>query len=71
VPVVLVLYGRQGRWSGALGWSMLVGGVAALSLGAGGSFAWGGLAFLGLTAMGGLLLAMDVLWNRRRRVGRR
>lgn len=70
VPLMLYLYGRQRRWSAALGWSMLVGGVAALGAGAGDAFPWGGLAFLSLSALGGLLVAMDIVGQRNKRIRR-
>jgi hypothetical protein len=63
-----VLYGQQHRWSAALGWILLVGGIIALSAGLGSAFPWGGLAFLFLSATGVLLLLLDLA---ARRAGRR
>ena len=37
---ILVVYGRQRRWSGAFGWPLLVGGAALALGGAGDWFAW-------------------------------
>jgi hypothetical protein len=61
-----ILYGRQRRWWGACGWILLVGGVVALSAGLGDSFAWGGLVFIGVSAIGGLCIALDLASKRER-----
>lgn len=66
VPIVVYLYGRQGRWYGAAGWSLLVAGVAGFGLGASRSFAWGGLFFGAVGAMGALLIVVDVAARARR-----
>jgi hypothetical protein len=60
-----VLYGKQRRWWGAWGWILIVGGIVALSAGLGDSFAWGGLAFIGVSAVGALCLAFDLASRRR------
>ena len=65
---VSVLYGRQSRWSAAIGWILLVGGIVALSTGLGHAFPWGGLAFIFLAAAGVLLLLLEIA---SRRAGRR
>ncbi len=59
-----VLYGRQGRWSAAIGWILLVGGIIALSMGLGHTFPWGGLAFIFLSAAGVLLLLLEIASRR-------
>ncbi|HVB64553.1 MAG TPA: hypothetical protein VNE17_07465 [Nitrolancea sp.] len=61
-----ILYGRQRRWWGASGWVLLVGGIVALSAGLGDAFAWGGLAFIGVSAVGGLCIALDLAARRER-----
>ena len=65
VLFVGILYGKQRRWWGACGWILLVGGVVALSAGLGDAFAWGGLAFIGVSAAGGLCIVIDVASRRR------
>ncbi len=65
-----VLYGQQRRWSAGMGWILLVGGIVALSVGLGDAFPWGGLAFLFLSATGGLLLVLDLAWRRAERRSR-
>lgn len=67
VPLVTFLYGRQGRWSGALGWSLFVAGVAGLAVGAAARFPWGGLALSAAAAMGLLLVLLDLAARPRRR----
>ncbi len=70
IVFIVVLYGHQRRWSAAMGWILLVGGVVALSTGLGGAFPWGGLAFLFLSATGALLLVLDLAWRRAERRSR-
>ena len=59
-----VLYGKQRRWWGASGWILLVGGIAALSAGLGDAFAWAGLAFIGVSAVGALCIVIDLASRR-------
>jgi hypothetical protein len=65
------VYGRQRRWWGVAGWILLVAGIVALSAGLGDSFAWGGLAFIGVSAVGVLCIALDVAGRRQERPARR
>jgi hypothetical protein len=64
---MLVVYGRQRRWSGAFGWPLLVGGAALALGGAGDWFAWGGLLWSCVAAFGLLLIGSDVYLTRLRR----
>lgn len=64
--LILYLYGRRGRWSGFAGWSLLVGAAMGFTFGLAGAFPWGGLAFLGVTVVGFLLVIVDVVRRRRR-----
>lgn len=66
VPIVGYLYGRQGRWSGAAGWSLFVAGVAGFGVGLSRALAWGGLLFGALGAMGLLLIIIDIAARPRR-----
>ena len=66
IPFIGYFYGRQGRWIGAAGWFLLLGGQVMLQAGAGDWFAWGGLLWLGVSAFGFLLVIMDTVENRRR-----
>ena len=61
-----VLYGQQRRWSAAIGWILLVGGIVALSAGLGHAFPWGGLAFLFVSAAGLILLLLELVFRRSR-----
>ncbi len=61
-----VLYGQQRRWSAAVGWILLVGGIVALSAGLGDAFPWGGLAFLFVSAAGLILLLIELASRRTR-----
>ncbi len=61
-----VLYGQQRRWSAAIGWILLVGGIVALSAGLGHAFPWGGLAFLFVSAAGLILLLLELAFRRSR-----
>lgn len=70
-PFVGVIYGRQRRWWGVGGWILLVAGIVALSAGLGDAFAWGGLAFIGVSAVGVLCIALDVAGRRQERSARR
>jgi hypothetical protein len=65
------VYGRQRRWWGASGWILVVAGIFALSAGLGDDFAWGGLAFIGVSAVGVLCIALDVVGRRQERPARR
>jgi hypothetical protein len=65
VPLISTIYGRQGRWIGAAGWSLLAIGTVALGIGLGSAFAWAGLLFLFLTALGLLLIISDIITRRR------
>jgi hypothetical protein len=65
--VILVVYGRQRRWSGAFGWPLLVGGAALAFGGAGDWFAWGGLLWSFIAAFGVLLIVSDVYLTRAHR----
>ena len=65
VPLISIIYGRQGRWTGAAGWSLLAIGTVALGIGLGSVFAWGGLLFLFLSAFGLLLIISDIVTRRR------
>jgi hypothetical protein len=68
LPLVAYMYGRQGRWLGAGGWALLMAGVL-LAVGGGGDlFPWAGLLWACLAAFGALMVAMDVLEVRRRRL---
>jgi hypothetical protein len=64
---LLLVYGRQRRWSGAFGWPLLVGGAALALGGAGDWFAWGGLLWSCVAAFGLLLIVSDVYLTRVRR----
>jgi hypothetical protein len=66
-----VIYGRQRRWWGVSGWILLVAGVVALSAGLGDDFAWGGLAFISVSAVGVLCIALDVAGRRQEHPTRR
>jgi hypothetical protein len=50
---------------------LLVAGIVALSGGLGDDFAWGGLAFIGVSAVGALCIALDVVGRRQERPARR
>ena len=67
--LILYLYGRRGRWSGFAGWSLLVAAAMAFTFGLASAFPWGGLAFMGVTVVGFLLVILDVVargrWGRR------
>lgn len=65
--LILYLYGRRGRWSGFVGWSLLVGAAMGFTFGLAAAFPWGGLVFLGITVVGFLLVIVDVARGRRRR----
>lgn len=67
LPIVGYLYGRQGRWAGAAGWSLLVAAVAGFGTGVSQAFPWGGLAFVAVGLFGLMLVAFDmVVWSRKR-----
>lgn len=59
-----VLYGRQRRWTAAIGWILLVGGIEGLSAGLGHAFPWGGLALIFISATGALLLLIELAARR-------
>jgi len=65
--VVIYLYGRQRRWYATGGWILIAGGIIALTAGLGSRFAWGGLVFLFITALGCLMVIMDIFGRLRRR----
>lgn len=65
VPLIGYFYGRQGRWTGAAGWFLLLGGQVMLQAGAGEWFAWGGLFWLGVSSFGLLMVVMDMFMYRR------
>ena len=67
VPLTGYLYGRQRRWSGMLGWDLLVLGLLLAFGGAGDAFAWAGLLWSAIAAAGLLLIVTDVVEMRRRR----
>lgn len=67
VPCVSYLYGRQGRWAGAAGWSLLVAGIAGFGTGVSRAFSWGGLAFLALALGGAILVGVDLITRGRAR----
>lgn len=64
---VLALYGRQRRWSAAIGWPLLVGGALLATGGAGDWFPWAGLLWSFVAAFGLLLVGSDVYLTRSRR----
>ena len=65
VPLIGYFYGRQGRWTGAAGWFLLLGGQVVLQAGGGEWFAWGGLLWLGVSGFGLVLVVMDMFTNQR------
>lgn len=65
-PLIGYFYGRQGRWTGAAGWFLLLGGQVLLQAGAGDWFAWGGLLWLTASAFGFMLVITDIFANQRR-----
>jgi hypothetical protein len=65
--LILYLYGRRGRWSGFVGWSLLIGAAMGFTFGVAAAFPWGGLVFLGITVVGFLLVVVDVVARGRRR----
>lgn len=66
LPLIGSVYGRQGRWLGAAGWSLLMGGVLLATGGGGGLFPWAGLLWATVAAFGALVIVMDVLEVRKR-----
>lgn len=58
--VLVTVYGRQGRWHGAVGWLLTLGGQIFLALGGGELFAWAGLAGMFVSGMGILLIVLDI-----------
>lgn len=68
VPLIGYVYGRQGRWLGAAGWALLMGGVLLAIGGAGDLFPWAGLLWACVAGFGVLTVIMDVLEVRKRRV---
>lgn len=67
LPVIGYVYGRQGRWRGALGWALLVGGQVFLATGGGKWFAWGGLVGFVVSGLGLLWVIVDLYTLRRAR----
>lgn len=65
--VVIVLYGRQRRWYATGGWILIAGGIIALAAGLGSHFAWGGLVFFFIVALGCLMVIFDIVGQLRRR----
>lgn len=65
--LILYLYGQRRRWYGFAGWSLLVGAAMGFTFGLASAFPWGGLAFLGVTVVGFLLVVYDVGARGRRR----
>jgi hypothetical protein len=66
LPLTTYLYGRQRRWTGMIGWDLLVLGLLLAFGGAGNAFAWAGLLWSFIAASGLLLIVMDVFEMRRR-----
>jgi len=66
LPLTTYLYGRQRRWTGMIGWDLLVLGLLLAFGGAGDAFAWAGLLWAFIAASGLLLIVMDVFEMRRR-----
>jgi hypothetical protein len=65
IPLIGYFYGRQGRWTGAAGWFLLLGGQVILQAGGGEWFAWGGLVWLFISAFGLILVVMDMFSSRK------
>lgn len=65
--VLVTVYGRQGRWNGAAGWMLTLGGQIFLALGGGELFAWAGLTGLVVSGMGVLLIIIDIVQVRHSR----
>jgi hypothetical protein len=59
--VLVMVYGRQGRWRGAVGWMLTLGGQVFLALGGGDLFAWAGLAGMFVSGIGVLLIVVDIV----------
>lgn len=67
LAIVVPMYVRQGRWHGAAGWPLVIGGQIFLGLGGGNLFAWAGLAALFVSGFGLILIVMDIVLTRQRR----
>ena len=65
VPLIGYFYGRQRRWTGAIGWLLLLGGQVMLQAGAGEWFAWGGLFWLAVSGLGLVMVVMDMFTSYR------
>lgn len=59
--VLVTVYGRQGRWRGAVGWLLTIGGQIFLALGGGELFAWAGLVGMFVSGIGVLLILVDII----------
>lgn len=68
LPLIGYVYGRQGRWLGVGGWALLMAGVLLATGGGGDLFPWAGLLWASVAAFGGLMIVMDVLEVRKRRL---
>ena len=68
LPLIGYVYGRQQRWLGAAGWALLMAGVLLATSGGGDLFPWAGLLWATVAAFGALLIVMDVLEVRKRRL---
>jgi hypothetical protein len=67
LPTIGYVYGRQRRWFGAAGWSVLMAGMLLALGGAGDAFAWAGLLWAFVAGTGLVMIALDLAETRRRR----
>jgi hypothetical protein len=67
LPTIGYAYGRQGRWFGAVGWGVLMGGLLLTLGGAGDAFAWAGLFWSFVAGAGLIMILIDLAETRWRR----